>query len=158
MLYLRVFSTDILSKSNHCLLLLVLFHDLEVTLHYSVNYICLIYKLKFLVWICSQFWAIFMTDLQPLYLELHFLVPFGDCGNLFFLTKKFWWYYIYVFFLFKNSITSSIKISTSQEWLVAESRQTLHWETFLIFYWLVYDIPSHLNDLILAWSTFLQLC
>ena len=44
------------------------------------------YKLKFLFQTCPEFGAIFMTDLQPLYLELlymelYFLLLFGDCGN-----------------------------------------------------------------------------
>ena len=41
--------------------------------------------------------------------------------------------------------------------MVVESCPTPRWVTFLIICRLVYDIPSHLNGLILAWSTSLQL-
>ena len=90
MFYLRVSSIGIhrKRKSNHYLVLLVIFHDLEMTQVLSVNYFCLVYKLKFLFWTYPKFWAIFKTDLKPLYLELYFLLLFGDCGSLFF-DKKF---------------------------------------------------------------------
>ena len=80
MFHLRVFSIGIHKecKSNHHLLLLAIFHDLKMTQFWSVNYICLVFKLKFLFWTCLKFWAIFVTDLQP-FLELHF---FRDCGNI----------------------------------------------------------------------------
>ena len=53
----------------------------------------------------------------------------------------------------ENSRAVSRKTYITQALLVAESCLTPHWVTFLIFYRLVYDKLSHLNDLILAWST-----
>ena len=63
MFRLRVFSIGIHKKCkpNHYLLLLAI--DLEMTYFWSVNYICLVCKLKFLIWTCLKFWEIFMTDL-----------------------------------------------------------------------------------------------
>ena len=91
MFHLRVSSIDIHKKcnSNHYLLLLVIFHDLRMTQFWPGKYVCLVYKLKLSMWTCPKFWAIFMTDLWPLYLELlylepQFLVIFGDCRNMFF--------------------------------------------------------------------------
>ena len=104
MFHLRVFSIDVHKKcnSNHYLLLLVIFHDLRMTQFWSGKYVCLVYKVKFLLWTCPKFWAIFMTDLWPLYLELlylepQFLVLFGDCRNLFFDEKFFKILYCFLF-------------------------------------------------------------
>ena len=104
MFHLRVFSIDIHKKcnSNHYLLLLVIFHDLRMTQFWSGKYVCLVYKLKFFLWTCPIFWAIFMTNLWPLYLELlylepQFLVLFGDCRNLFFEEKFFKILYCFLF-------------------------------------------------------------
>ena len=104
MFHLRVFSIDIHKKCNssHYLLLLVIFHDLRMTQFWSGKYVCLVYKLKFLLWTCPIFWAIFMTNLWPLYLELlylepQFLVLFGDCRNLFFDEKFFKILYCFLF-------------------------------------------------------------
>ena len=44
-----------------------------------------------------------MTDLQPLYLELYFLVLFGDCGNLFFDKKIFKILYLCFLFIQKTA-------------------------------------------------------
>ena len=90
-------------------------------------------------------------------------------GNAFFSTfwrlwkLVFWWKLfqnLILMFSFypKNGRTDSSKTSITQTWLVVESCPTSFWVTFLIFFWLVYDVPSHLNGLILAWSTSLQLC
>ena len=51
MFHLRVFSIDIDKKCkfNHYLLLLVIFHDLRMKQFWSVKYICLVHKLKFLL-------------------------------------------------------------------------------------------------------------
>ena len=38
-------------KSNHYLYDLVVFHNLRMTQFWSVKYICLVHKLKFLLWI-----------------------------------------------------------------------------------------------------------
>ena len=58
----------------------------------------------------------------------------------------------------KNSKTSSTKTSVTKQLLVVESFPTSLWVTLLIFCRLVYNIPSHLNDLILASSASLRLC
>ena len=57
----------------------------------------------------------------------------------------------------KNGRPGSRKTSITKVWLFVESWPTPHWLTFLTFYRLVYDIPCHLNGLILAWRTSLQL-
>ena len=51
MFHLRVFIIGIHKKcqSKHYLLFLAIFHDLEMTQFWSVNNICLVYKLKFLL-------------------------------------------------------------------------------------------------------------
>ena len=69
-----------------------------MTQFWSVNFICLVYKSKFLFWTCPTFWTIFMTNLQPLYLKLYFLVILGDGGNLFF--GKNFFKILYLCFLF----------------------------------------------------------
>ena len=146
MFHLRIFSIDIhkKSKSNHYLLL-----------YLSVKYICLVHKLKFLLWSCPKFWALFMTDLQPMYLELFYLelyvlVLFGDCGSLYFDKKNFQNLILMFSFYPKNGRPGSRKTSITKAWLFVESCPTPHWVTFLTFYRLVYDIPCHLNGLILA--------
>ena len=50
MFHLRVFSIGIHKKhkSNHYVLLLANFAGLEITQFWSVNYVCLVYELKFL--------------------------------------------------------------------------------------------------------------
>ena len=52
----------------------------------------------------------------------------------------------------KNSSIDFTKTFITQEWLVAESCPTPHWIAFLMLYRLVYNIRSHFNELILAWS------
>ena len=81
---------------------------------------------------------------------------FWSLWNHFFWQKKFQ----NIIFLFsfspKNSKTGSRKTSITQELLAIESCPTPRWVTFLIFCRLVYDVSSHLNDLILAQSTSFQ--
>ena len=81
---------------------------------------------------------------------------FWSLWNHFFWQKKFQ----NIIFLFsfspKNSKTGSRKTSITQELLAVESCPTPSWVTFLIFCRLVYDVYSHLNDLILARSTSFQ--
>ena len=74
----------------------------------------------------------------------------------YFLSKYFLKSYISVFFLSKKCRTGSRKTSIPRESLVIESCPNPCWVTFLIFCWLVYDISSHLNDPVLAWSASLQ--
>ena len=74
-----------------------------MTQFWTINYICLVCKLKFLFWTSPKFWAIFMTDLQPFYLELHFLVLIGDSGKLFFDEKLFKILYLCFLFIQKTA-------------------------------------------------------
>ena len=60
--------------------------------------------------------------------------------------------YICVFILSKSSLIDSSKTPITQEWLVVESCSTPLWIAFLMFNRLVYNIPSHFNELILVWS------
>ena len=54
----------------------------------------------------------------------------------------------------KNSTTDFTKTFITQEWLVVESWPTSRWIAFLTLYRLVYNIGSHFNELILAWSAY----
>ena len=62
MLPFRVFSTVIHKKlkSNHYLLLLAIFPDLEMTKFWSVSYICQLCKLNLLFWTYPEFWAMIL--------------------------------------------------------------------------------------------------
>ena len=54
----------------------------------------------------------------------------------------------------KNSATDFTKTFITQEWLVVKSCPTPPWIAFLMLYRSVYNIRSHVNDLILAWSAY----
>ena len=56
----------------------------------------------------------------------------------------------------KNGAIDFTKTFITQEWLVVESCPTPRWITFLMLYRLVYNIRSHFNELILAWSACLN--
>ena len=62
--------------------------------------------------------------------------------------------YICVFILSKKQHNWLYKSFITQEWLVVESCPTHRWIPFLMLYRLVYNIRSHFNELILAWSAF----
>ena len=81
-----------------------------------------------------------------------FFSSFWRLWKLIFFTKKIQNLIFLFYFYPNNSRTGSTKTSITQELLVIESCPTF----FLIFCRLVYDISSHLNDHILAWSTSLQ--
>ena len=49
------------------------------------------------------------------------------------------------------------KTFITQEWLIVESCPTPHWIAFLMLYRLVYNIRSHFNELILAWSAYFNI-
>ena len=55
----------------------------------------------------------------------------------------------------KNGAIDFTKTFITQKWLVVESCPTPRWITFLMLYQLVYNIRSHFNELILAWSAYL---
>ena len=59
--------------------------------------------------------------------------------------------FVYLFFP-KNSTTDFTKTFITQEWLVVESCPTHCWIAFLMLYRLVFNIHSHFNEPILAWS------
>ena len=56
----------------------------------------------------------------------------------------------------KNGAIDFTKTFITQEWLVVESCPTPRWIAFLMLYRLVYNIRSHFNELILAWSAYLK--
>ena len=58
----------------------------------------------------------------------------------------------------KNGAIDFTKTFITQEWLVVESCPTPLWIAFLMLYRLVYNIRSHFNELILAWSAYLTIC
>ena len=84
------------------LLLLVIFHYLEMTQFWCVNYISLVYKLKYLLWTCLRFWAIFMTEFGTV-----FFSTFWRYVETCILKESFSKSYIYVFFLSKKQHNSS---------------------------------------------------
>ena len=53
----------------------------------------------------------------------------------------------------KNGAIDFTKTLITQEWLVVKGCPTPRWIAFLILY-LVYNIRSHFNELILAWSVY----
>ena len=82
-----------------------------------------------------------------------------NCILLFFLEAKnpYCWKssYICVFILSKRRRNWFDKNPT-QERLVVESCPNPRWMAFLMLYRLVYNISSHFNELILAWSVYIQ--
>ena len=58
----------------------------------------------------------------------------------------------------KNGAIDFTETLITQERLVVESCPTPRWIAFLMFYRLVYNIRSHFNELILAWSAYLTIC
>ena len=63
--------------------------------------------------------------------------------------------FVYLFWP-KNSTIAFTKTFLTQEWWVVESYPTPCWIAFLMFYRLVYNIRSHFNEPILAWSPYLN--
>ena len=76
---------------------------------------------------------------------------FWRLWKLLFFDENIFEIILYLFIFIQKPITS-----ITQEWLVVESCPSSHWITFSAFYRLVYSIPYHLNDLILAWRAVLQ--
>ena len=141
---------------------------------WSVNYICQVCKLHFY---CGYVW----NFVQYLYLSAyskqwkwpkfsfctcymlysHFtqnciFLYFLEAKNPCFVTKncsKFS-YICVIYFVQKNSTIDFTKTFITQEWLVVESWPTLRWIAFLMLCLLVYNISSHFNELILAWSAY----
>ena len=71
-----------------------------------------------------------------------------------------WWQKIQNLLIFlylfrpNNHTINFSKTFITQEWLVVESCPTPRWIAFLMLYRLVYNIRSHVNELILAWSAY----
>ena len=74
MFHLRIFSIDTHKKCkfNHCLLLSVIFHDLRMTQFLSIKYICLVYKLKFLLWVSETSGNIYNRSVSTVFGTLFF--------------------------------------------------------------------------------------
>ena len=70
-------------------------------------------------------------------------------------TFVFWRTYFQSLLIFMFFFIPKPLSSITQEWLVVESCVTPQWTTYLMFYRLVCNIHSHLNELILAWSVLL---
>ena len=56
----------------------------------------------------------------------------------------------------KNSTIDFTKTFITKEWLVVESCPTPCWIALLMLYRLVYNMRSHFNELILAWSGYFR--
>ena len=80
------------------------------------------------------------------------LLFFLEAKNPYFVTKNVESSYICVFILTKKRRDWFPKTFITQEWLVVESFPSPRWIAFSMFYWLVYNIRSPFNELILAWS------
>ena len=63
--------------------------------------------------------------------------------------------FVYLF-CSKNGAIEFTKTLITQEWLVVERCLTPRWIAFLMLYWLVYNIRSHFNELILAWRAYFR--
>ena len=147
MFHLRIFSIDTHKKCkfNHCLLLSVIFHDLRMTQFLCIKYICLVYKLKFLLWVSETSGNIYNRSVSTVF------------GTLFFST--FWLLKLQNLILMfsfypKNGRNGSRKTSIKLP-LISRRKlpdPLLGNDPLLIFCWLVYDILSHFIDLILAWN------
>ena len=87
-----------------------------------------------------------------------FFVLFGDCKNLFFDEIFFRTFFYLSSFYPKSNRIGSRKTAMTQEWLVMKCCSIFRWVAVLILYWLVENILSHLNEMILTWNTYLQLC
>ena len=117
-----------------------------------------IYILVFLVNIES----VLLLALVKYMLCSHFI---KNCILLYFLEAKnlyLWWktvenVLIFVYLLCRKN--GSIDFTTTfitQEWLVVESCPTPRWIAVLMLYWLMYNIRSYFNELILAWSAYVN--
>ena len=68
--------------------------------------------------------------------------------------QKFIKFFLYfcIYFVEKYSTISFRKTLITQEWLLLQSYPTPRWIAFLMLYWLVYNINSQFNKLILVGS------
>ena len=82
------------------------------------------------------------------------LLYFLEAKNPYILWQKIVENLLIFLYLFcqKNGATDFTKTFITQEWMVVESCPTPRWIAFLMLYRLMYNIRSHFNELILAWS------
>ena len=76
---------------------------------------------------------------------------FWRLWKLLFFEKNIIEILLYFYLFIQKAITS-----TTEKYLVVESCPTPQWITFLMFYRLLYNILSYLNNMISAWSALLQ--
>ena len=79
---------------------------------------------------------------------------FLEAKNSCFMTKNVL-IFMYLFCQKINAI-DFIKTFITQEWFVEESCPIPCWIAFLMLHRLVYNIRSHFNELILAWSAYIK--
>ena len=130
-----------------------------------VNYVCQICKLKLLFCTCLKFWTIFILTCSYLQLLLNIFYHRSTAivlGTVLFDTFwRSWKLLVFEENIFEVFLNLCFFLSKNQHSRIRNSGmigckncQSLQWITFLMFYRLVYKIPSHLNDLILAWSIY----
>ena len=142
-----------------------------MTQFWFVIFVCEVCKSNFLFGTCPKFWAIFILKIyyfQRL-LNIFYNKAHGHCNR-----NWFFWYFLesekifvlwrkrfldllkFMYFFYpKNNRTGSLKISITREWLAVESWAIFPWNAFSVLYRLVYtlyNVLSHLNEFILAWS------
>ena len=144
---------------------------------YLVNYVCQVCKLFFyfghvrildniyiLVMILVNSKSVLLLAFVKYMLYMfHFTqscISFGTFGRLkiLVLLRKIVQNLLIFVYLFwpKTSTIAFTKTFLTQEWWVVESYPTPCWIAFLMFYRLVYNIRSHFNELILAWTPYLN--
>ena len=143
------------------------FPDLEMLQFWSVNYLCQACKLYFHFGHVQNFGQyVFLVNsesvLRLVLLNIYCIailpktVVFCTFWRLKILVlwRKIVQNILIFVYLFcpKNSATDFTKTIITQEWLVVESCPVPRRIVLLMFYQLVYNIRSHFNELILAWS------
>ena len=118
-----------------------------MTQFWSVNYTCQVSKLKLLFWTCLKFWAIFI--LIGSYFELLLNTFYRESTAIVFGTVLFYIFWRFWKLVFWRKYFQSLFIFMLFFYL-----KTINFHNSGIVGKLVYNIPSHLNDLILAWSAF----
>ena len=123
MFHLRDFSVGIHRKfkSNHYVLPLVISRDLEMTQFWSVNYICLVYKLKILILDISEILGNIYERPIAIVFETVFFSSFWRLWKLVFCQKILQNLLFTISFYPENGGTCSRKDSMTQTWLVVES-------------------------------------
>ena len=132
---------------------------------WSVNYISQVCKLYFYfghaqsfgqylyLVVSSRHWKCPTLALVKYMLCSHFA---QNCILLYFLWRKIVENLLMFLYLLcpKNGAIDFTKTFITQEWLVVDSCPSPWWMASLMLYRLVYNIRSHFNELILAWSAY----